>query len=86
MSRFKAGDLALVTGGELMIGECVELIAWVNPGEDFGGRWHLDPNEDGGGWHIKGSEECCKDEKYLMPLRGDFTTEQSKEQERPVNA
>lgn len=82
MSRFKAGDLALVIGGKSMIGECVELIAWINPGDHFGEHWVLDPAEPGGGWHIKGSEECCKDEKNLMPLRGNFIYEEAHDMEK----
>lgn len=84
MSRFKAGDLALVVasrwkGSSSNIGKSVEVIG-SSPDGDIVAKGDLV-----NGYGIpRDSLEFLP--SHLMPLRGDFTPEQSKEQERPVNA
>ena len=103
MSRFKAGDLALVVGCnkcEHNIGKVVELVRFVRKGEaiQLDGARHramidawIISGESVAYWSYKNQEmvighEGLAAEEHLMPLRGDFTPEQTKQQERPVNA
>ncbi|AHB56360.1 hypothetical protein [Pseudomonas aeruginosa] len=86
MSKFKSGDMALVVGGNLLLGCEVELIKWVEPGQTWavirGTEYVLDPSEPGGGWHVRNATDTgIKEERFLMPLRGDFQPEQQKAKE-----
>lgn len=102
MSKFKAGDLALIIGSRhpdsQNCGRVVELVKIVQPGEEFPcpdgkqRRSGLDKavwlvEADGLqarsiklGW-IDAGGICLIDEKYLMPLKGDFHPEQQKSRE-----
>lgn len=104
MSRFKAGDLALVIGSAINCGRCVELIyRVVGPArvEVNDGRQWVEVPDGIPAWVVKADRLCgtitkskkqiflneaVVGEKRLIPLRGDFTPEQSKQQEHPVNA
>jgi len=87
MSRFKAGDLALIVGCDYAssnIGKCVELVMLVQSNEEysFGGLDVINANNcpvwivvgDVNG--VAGSPGWIqKAEQNLMPLRGDFQPE-----------
>lgn len=84
--QFKPGDLALViAGGHL--GETAEIIRFVQPGEvvvspTSGKTYQFRPAAGVGGW-LCSFKDCLaiKHEKNLMPLRGDFASEQQKAKE-----
>ncbi|QIE89472.1 hypothetical protein [Pseudomonas nitroreducens] len=81
MSQLKPGDIALVVGGDLLLGCEVELIKWVEPGRTWavirGVEYFLDPTEPAGGWHVRNATDTgIKDPRHLMPLRGNFQPEQ----------
>ncbi len=96
MSKFKAGDLALIVDcyrHTESLGKVVELIQLLMPGERFvdpdGKQRMLSESEGGAGWLVCGSDYrsylgdrfgVC-DEKHLMPLKGDFQPEQQKAKE-----
>lgn len=89
MSQFKSGDTALVVGGNFLLGCEVEIIKWVDPGQVWavvhGVEWFLDPALPGGGWHVRsGTKTGIKEERHLMPMRGDFTPEREKSSEVPA--
>lgn len=91
MSKFKAGDLALVVAGPCT-GKCVELISFHCSGtvKLASGLWSTEISQPS--WRISGDDLTAqlsngervpvKDgiipEKGLMPLRGDFQSEQQK--------
>uniref|UniRef100_A0AAU6W455 ATPase n=4 Tax=unclassified bacterial viruses TaxID=12333 RepID=A0AAU6W455_9VIRU len=84
--QFKPGDPALVIAGNTFLGCQVEVMSWVNPGDEItgpdGGEWRLNPQSPSGGWLVECSGGyCVKYPKSLMPLRGDFSPEQQKAQE-----
>lgn len=96
MSKFKAGDLALIVGcnkNPKNLGKVVELIAWVSPGEVFhapDGREYLaDTDQRSGGWVVQGENFVSRnsqpwgwvEERHLIPLNGDFQPEQQKAKE-----
>ena len=96
MSRFKAGDLALVIGDSHVpsnIGNAVELIECVTPGSNYTAPdGQLCENcTDISVWIVKGNGVkscegghgwCQKAESNLMPLRGDFTPEEMRDMEK----
>ena len=98
MSRFKAGDLALIVGSasgySKSVGKFVELIEPVIPGGTYkiNGRTYLlnESNSAGAGWKVKGdlvsvngfNGFCLVAERHLMPLRGNFTPEEMREMEK----
>ena len=96
MSKFKAGDLALVVGcntNPKNLGKVVELIALIFPGEIFhapdGRKYLADMDQHGGGWIVQSENFISRDrqpwglveERHLMPLKGDFQPEQQKAKE-----
>lgn len=87
-NQFKAGDLALVIGGGFM-GQVAELVDWVKPGDivtgPTGKQYVYTPAAGCCGWLCRfGDEMAVKYEKYLMPLRGDFSTAPERAQEVPA--
>lgn len=97
MSKFKAGDLALVIGNR-NLGRCVELIArYVGPCrvEVKGNRWVVVPDgvpawlvaaeamegELTKSGRVVETDEAVVSEVKLVPLRGDFQPEQQKAKE-----
>ncbi|WP_296277826.1 hypothetical protein [Pseudomonas sp. UBA7530] len=89
MSQFKSGDMALVVGGKVLLGCEVEIIKWVQPGQVYavvrGVTYGLDPASPGGGWHVRnGTTTGIKEERHLMPLRGNFAPEREKSSEVPA--
>jgi hypothetical protein len=99
MSKFKAGDLALVVGcvrNPKNIGKAVELLEEVWPGEGFtdpSGSFRIaEPVGDRPFWlaasddlvSIEGKPWGLFEESHLMPLRGDFQPEQQKSREVPA--
>lgn len=103
MSKFKAGDLALIIGGKYPdtpnTGKSVELIQLVQPDEVIDcPDGHRVRNGSGKVvWLIEGNEIMSRSithnrwvshggvaliqERYLMPLKGDFQPEQEKSKE-----
>ncbi|HBO7083366.1 TPA: hypothetical protein L4973_004261 [Pseudomonas aeruginosa] len=87
MSKFKSGDLALVVGGDLFLGQQVEVRSWVNPGDLYhvakdGSHYYLNPESQHSGWSVTdGVQIGVKLERNLMPLKGDFQPEQQKAKE-----
>lgn len=84
--QFKPGDPALVIGGEAFLGHQVEILHWVNPGDEVksskGHILRLTPDALCGGWLVEcGHRRSVKLGKNLMPLRGDFAPEQQKAKE-----
>lgn len=89
MSRFKAGDLALIVNCSepSNIGKCVELIEFVPAGGDYVMRGRGWINASGiPVWVVSGDVEgvaghgwAQKSEQNLMPLRGDFQPEGKQE-------
>ncbi|EPK5820799.1 hypothetical protein L4Z93_000895 [Pseudomonas aeruginosa] len=83
MSKFKAGDLALVINHTFppVIGTCVELISrhLVSPVDRSN---PMDPGvyetSDGEPAWVVDDQKSIVWEKWLMPLRGDFQPEQQK--------
>lgn len=98
MSKFKAGDLALVVGSDYPEnnGCQVELVAFVTHGSHISSvRTEQDfHNVSGKGlWYVVGrvgnpslelAGESFFEECQLMPLRGDFQPERQKSQEVPA--
>lgn len=100
MSKFKAGDLALVIG-ERNFGRCVELISFhVGPCrvDIKGNRWVIVP-EGVPAWRVTAkdlagelvpsgkavkTDEVLIRESKLIPLKGDFQPEQQKAKEVEV--
>ncbi|MFI8608524.1 hypothetical protein ACIGFL_09390 [Pseudomonas sp. NPDC077649] len=89
MKRFNPGDMALVVGGNLMLGQQVEVLFWANPGD----LWHSTETRDyvlgpwllEGAWIVTdGETKGVKGDKHLMPLRGTFTPEREKSSEVPA--
>lgn len=85
-NQFKPGDPALVIGGDLFLGESVEIVKWVNPGDIYHvkGRMEicLDPKAPHGGWAAtNGRSIGVKIDRNLMPLRGNFEPERQKARE-----
>lgn len=76
MSKFKAGDLALIIGATQnfnVIGLAVELTEpTINTSGEPGWRW------------VGGTARFGSLERHLMPLRGDFEPERQKQQEQPA--
>lgn len=101
MSKFKVGDLVLLMAPSNS-GMCVELLEkFVGPcrvENEHGfqmvpdGRvaWLVAGNgltvEHSFSGIKKAAEKLAVGERWLIPLRGDFAPEQTKKQERPVNA
>jgi hypothetical protein len=95
MSKFKAGDLALIVGGERHtrnIGKVCELAFPVTPGMVFKNPvngYRSTVRSEKPGWFVVGDTliadnglgYCLIQEKYLIPLRGDFQPEQQKSKE-----
>ncbi|MBD9573756.1 hypothetical protein IB260_00410 [Pseudomonas sp. PDM23] len=97
MSKFKAGDLALVIAGPCT-GKCVELISFHCTGtvKLASGLWSTEITEPS--WRISGEglsaqlsngermpvQDGIIAERRLMPIRGDFQSEQQKEKEVEV--
>lgn len=83
--QFKPGDMALVISGNLL-GESVEVIDWVNAGEEFntpdGRKFRLSDKSSTGAYQVLGRDwGALKPPASLMPLRGDFAPEQQKAKE-----
>lgn len=102
MSKFKAGDLALIIGTQHgdspNIGKCVELVSWLKPGDSL-----ISPDgvsrkcaSDNAVWQVIGNGILARnvrelwidaggvalcEERFLMPLRGNFQPEQQKAKE-----
>ncbi|EPM0008996.1 hypothetical protein N1H70_000070 [Pseudomonas aeruginosa] len=87
MSKFKAGDLALnlqEIPNCISAGVVVELLSRLSPGDLF--------VEDGqtflvnlaAWWVLHEGDRLYIPERYLMPLRGDFQSEQQKAKEVEV--
>ncbi|EZO95082.1 hypothetical protein [Pseudomonas aeruginosa] len=62
MSKFKSGDLALVVGGDLFLGQQVEVRSWVNPGDLYhvakdGSHYYLNPESQHSGWSVTRAEK-----------------------------
>lgn len=71
-NQFNPGDLALIVGTSggwpETVGMCVQLTRPVN--------LHSGP-----GWHWRGCPARGTNERYLMPLRGDFEPDQQEQRE-----
>lgn len=88
MHNFKPGDLALVVGGECLVGQQVKLECWLRPGDAAtvrGQEFVLSNNATASGWLIDLQDAVVvKRSGHLMPLRGDFAPERQKSQEVPA--
>ncbi|WP_440466895.1 hypothetical protein ACKI1H_27095 [Pseudomonas sp. YH-1] len=99
MSKFKAGDLALVVGCSINpenIGKVVEVTTRVLPGDIVecpdGITRLISKDANGPCWIVQGGNFISftgrswgmVNERYLMPLRGDFQPEQQKAKEVSV--
>lgn len=99
MSKFKAGDLAVIVGAHFStenIGKVVILVEFLAANEvhevECMGFRHRAPHD---GWLVEGENVvsrfgdegvCIILEKHLMPLKGDFQPEQQKaKEEEPCN-
>lgn len=86
MHNFKPGDLALVVGGDLLLGEQVVIIKWIEPGQIWhvqgGKEYFLDSACTHGTWKVRAAEgTALKRPINLMPLRGDEQTAPAKREE-----
>lgn len=105
MSKFEAGDQALIIGSRSgdspNIGKGVELVAWLNPGDPVITTDGISRKcaADYSVWQVIGNGllarnvrerwvdaggVCLVEERFLMPLRGDFQPEQPKAKEEIV--
>lgn len=94
MSKFKPGDIALITAGPCA-GNCVELMAFHDNGNVRLGSGCLSSEIKCPSWVVRGEGLQAKftdgkvrpvrdgivPERNLMPLRGDFQPEQQKARE-----
>lgn len=99
MSKFKAGDLAMLTDPD-NFGTTVELVSFhVGPHQINHPEGHFQTIPAGAsGWIVRADAIVSKNilgdfshvrelafrEKWLMPLRGDFQSERQKSQEVPA--
>lgn len=97
MSKFKAGDLAIIVGVHTKtenLGRVVELVERLLPGQSFrrpdGVMTKLNENSPSPGWLVVADDLVSSqghkgfasvDERHLMPLKGDFQPEQQKAKE-----
>ncbi|PNG31528.1 hypothetical protein [Pseudomonas protegens] len=83
--HFKSGDLALtlISLSILPVGSVVELYKAINPGDNLGSARNPIPAVRRGWWcaHSEIGDRLPFAETSLMPLRGDFATEQQKAKE-----
>lgn len=98
MSRFKAGDLALIIRAynPCNIGKTVELVFRSNDEAIFHGGFYIYNEDRASCWAVNGRlavrsifggdviyvDGSACPESWLMPLRGDFTPEEMREMEK----